>query len=296
MKKTLPLMLAISILTFFSSCENSSYEDTIHYTTSPEITKTTEESTVITSTSSFEATTETLPSMTMEIGYISVSEMIDLSLDVVKISVFADGNISAPEVPGEYIKDLVYEIVLSSNGQYMEFQKLKENELTIYMPLEGYRKLITNNQKILISGITTSGERINEYISPSLNADSYFSDEPMQVSDEFLHFALTNYFEGAYSERDLLNIPRLSVSYCNDARGCGINIDGNWYAYETYFDIEKPTMIPDTLLQDLRYFHAIYKVQLFEQTNERTALLAEYEKATNPYLVTYPAWEDMNEN
>ncbi len=221
--------------------------------------------------------------------------------NAIKVTINLQGKLLVGHIKGEYIENYQYEVIRDTKGNPVDARKYAENEIVLYLPIAYYKN--KEDQSIVITGQTQDGIDIKETIYLDFDVDAQYSDASLQMKDAFLHQALTSYFEGEYSERDLLDIDILQIScVSNDGTGAPSykiyfrnsqkeTIGKNYY-YSDFFDTHIPLAISDELLSDLIYFHALKQISLFENNGERLKILDTWEEKLLPYEVTENTWSD----
>ena len=221
--------------------------------------------------------------------------------NAIKVAINLKGKIIIHDIKGEYIENYQYEVILDTKGNPVDARKYAENEIVLYLPIAYYKN--KEDQSIGIKGQTQDGIDIKETICLDFDVEAQYSDAPLQMKDAFLHQALTSYFEGEYSERDLLDIDILQIScVSNDGTGAPSyriyfrnsqkeTIGKNYY-YSDFFETDIPLTISDKLLNDLIYFHALKQISLFENNGVRLKILDTWEAKLLPYEVTENTWSD----
>ena len=147
-----------------------------------------------------------------------------------------------------------------------------------------------------------SGYPYENTVALTLDPADYFSDEPLTMNDPFLDAALREYFGGDYSERDLLNIVSLTISYwlinsygpnepyimfsANNEEDRRIH---TYYYYSEFFDEPSDGCMPETIEEDVRHFHGLTIIVLGDQNGYR--IPEELEQELMPYEVTENIWD-----
>ncbi|MBQ8496537.1 MAG: hypothetical protein IJ489_03670 [Clostridia bacterium] len=221
--------------------------------------------------------------------------------NAIKVTINLKGKLMVDHIKGEYIENYQYGVIRDTKGNPVDARKYAENEIVLYLPIAYYKN--KEDQSIGIKGQTQDGIDIKDTIFLNFDVDAEYSDAPLQMKDAFLHQALTSYFEGEYSERDLLDIDILQIScVSNDGTGAPSyriyfrnsqkeTIGKNYY-YSDFFETDIPLAISDELLSDLVYFHALKQISLFENNGERLKILDTWEEKLLPYEVTENTWSD----
>ncbi len=277
MKKCVYIMILFMLLISFSSCKDTPLEDTLSYdtigtsTTLPPASEETSSQTVTT------VETVKLPETPMSVPM--VTEELDKEKNAVKITVTGDGAYYFPAVRGTKVENFKYELIGNSSG-YMQANPLPmETPVVVYYSLSDYMRAQKENHTLWIK----SGDGQDTYHPFTLDIPSLFSDDPLTLKHEFLHAALTEYFGGKYSERDLLTIEGLFISYGQkyfmsyERMSNFISIQKTLedtpirYDESRFFHIsaeETAIVIPETLMEDLSYFHALRSLELVDSWEE----------------------------
>jgi hypothetical protein len=159
-----------------------------------------------------------------------------------------------------------YDLFQNSGGYFQVNMLPTETPIVVYFPISEYIKGISFT--VRWDSVNEKFETTHHDISyrPTIDVYSYYSDEPIRVRDEFLHFALTKHFGGEYSERDLLSIRRL-VYTCDV-----LNLD-------TFQRISNCIVI-ETEESDLNYDHIQYRYYYSQPNN-----IGNYEAILKRYLI-----------
>ena len=332
MKQKITVLLLCGMLFFLVSCKEDLPKDAIIYTTPPATTVTvatsntllpdfSTESTDITDVNSTLQTTTQVQNPYVEQTF-SFKEEFDTKHHAVKITI-----ISNKKAFVKYLRDET-EFIIMLEGEYIENYKYfsdrlddgklgigndyMESPIVIYLPVSKYE--ILKGKTLYIQGENykdTNGKMNTASAAYTLNFDyeTCYSTEPMRMKNEFLHKALTAYFDGEYSHHDLLDIEILYIDYKNfDTESriylppvitIGYSNGGEWitksYSYSDFFDdiIEKPSFMPSELLEDLSYFPTIQSVLLRDMEGDEK--FDEIEKTLLPYKVTEDTWSDESQ-
>lgn len=332
MKKRLGVFLvSVLIILIFTACEDEQPKDTINYTTpSIEIGETTIDTSTNNSVTTLSDTTEaisttqtTSSSLVSNIDQtFSFKEEFDTKHHAVKITVTSNKKVfikylrdeteSIIMLECEYIENYKYFSDRLDDGKLGIGSDYMESPLVIYIPVSKYESL--KGTTLYIQGENyrdTNGKMNTASAAYTLNFDyeSCYSREPLLMENEFLHKALTAYFDGEYSHHDLLDIEILYIDYKNfdmESRiylppviTIGYSNGGEWitrsYNYSDFFDdiIENPSLMPSELLEDLSYFPAIQSVLLRDMDGDEK--FDEIEKTLLPYKVTEDTWSDESQ-
>lgn len=269
MKKRLAILLVFAMLAALSSCAGTEPADTLDYTTPPVSTETPAET-----TSDTTGATEKpeLPEPTL-----TVTEEVDWEHNAVKITVSGDGMYYLPQIRGEYIENYRYEVGVNSSGRMQAFPLPMASPVVLYYPISAYKRDTTPTE---IVKVDAAGKTYREEYSFSLDIASMLPDEPIELQDEFLHAAMTDFFGGEYSQRDLFSIGELFIDYHRLAfqsydrepnliqiRKESSDTPVNYY-YSDFFDTpveETPSLISDAMLEDLKLFRGLYSLLLQEK-------------------------------
>ena len=332
MKQKIAVLLLCGTLSFLVSCEGDLPKDTIIYTmpSATTVTATTSntsfndvltESTTITDVSSTSQTTTSVKNSHIDQTF-SFKEEFDTKHHAVKITVISNKKVfvkylrdeteSIIMLEGEYIENYKYFSDRLDDGKLGIGSDYMESPLVIYIPVSKYESL--KGTTLYIQGENyrdTNGKMNTASAAYTLNFDyeSCYSREPLLMENEFLHKALTAYFNGEYSHHDLLDIEFLYIDYKNfdmESRiylppviTIGYSNGGEWitrsYNYSDFFDdiIENPSLMPSELLEDLSYFPAIQSVLLRDMDGDEK--FDEIEKTLLPYKVTEDTWSDESQ-
>lgn len=269
MKKRLAILLVLAMLAALSSCAGTEPADTLDYTTPPVSTETPVETTGDTTGATEKPE---LPEPTL-----TVTEEVDWEHNAVKITVSGDGMYYLPEIRGEYIENYRYEVGVNSSGRMQAFPLPMASPVVIYYPISSY---IRDTRPTEIVKVDAAGKTYREEYSFSLDIASMLPDEPIELQDEFLHAAMTDFFGGEYSQRDLFSIGELFIDYHRLAfqsydrepnliqiRKESSDTPVNYY-YSDFFDTpveETPSLISDAMLEDLKLFRGLYSLLLQEK-------------------------------
>ena len=202
MKKRLAILLVFAMLAALSSCAGTEPADTLDYTTPPVSTETPAETTGDTTGATEKPE---LPEPTL-----TVTEEVDWEHNAVKITVSGDGMYYLPQIRGEYIENYRYEVGVNSSGRMQAFPLPMASPVVLYYPISAYKRDTTPTE---IVKVDAAGKTYREEYSFSLDIASMLPDEPIELQDEFLHAAMTDFFGGEYSQRDLFSIGELFIDY-----------------------------------------------------------------------------------
>lgn len=269
MKKRLAILLVLAMLAALSSCAGTEPADTLDYTAPPVSTETPAETTGDTTGATEKPE---LPEPTL-----TVTEEVDWEHNAVKITVSGDGMYYLPEIRGEYIENYRYEVGVNSSGRMQAFPLPMASPVVLYYPISAYKRDTTPTE---IVKVDAAGKTYREEYSFSLDIASMLPDEPIELQDEFLHAAMTDFFGGEYSQRDLFSIGELFIDYHRLAfqsydrepnliqiRKESSDTPVNYY-YSDFFDTpveETPSLISDAMLEDLKLFRGLYSLLLQEK-------------------------------
>lgn len=269
MKKRLAILLVFAMLAALSSCAGTEPADTLDYTAPPVSTETPAETTGDTTGATEKPE---LPEPTL-----TVTEEVDWEHNAVKITVSGDGMYYLPQIRGEYIENYRYEVGVNSSGRMQAFPLPMASPVVLYYPISAYKRDTTPTE---IVKVDAAGKTYREEYSFSLDIASMLPDEPIELQDEFLHAAMTDFFGGEYSQRDLFSIGELFIDYHRLAfqsydrepnliqiRKESSDTPVNYY-YSDFFDTpveETPSLISDAMLEDLKLFRGLYSLLLQEK-------------------------------
>lgn len=269
MKKRLAILLVLAMLAALSSCAGTEPADTLDYTAPPVSTETPAETTGDTTGATEKPE---LPEPTL-----TVTEEVDWEHNAVKITVSGDGMYYLPQIRGEYIENYRYEVGVNSSGRMQAFPLPMASPVVLYYPISAYKRDTTPTE---IVKVDAAGKTYREEYSFSLDIASMLPDEPIELQDEFLHAAMTDFFGGEYSQRDLFSIGELFIDYHRLAfqsydrepnliqiRKESSDTPVNYY-YSDFFDTpveETPSLISDAMLEDLKLFRGLYSLLLQEK-------------------------------
>lgn len=155
--------------------------DTLDYTTPPAVTTGPE--------SPPDTTAATEPPEVPE-PTLTVTEEVDWEHNAVKITVSGDGRYYFPNLRGELIENYRYEIGVNSSGRIQDFPLPMESPVVAYYPISSY---IRETSPIEICKVDANGNTYREEYAFSLDIASMLSDEPLELQDEFLHAAMTDF-------------------------------------------------------------------------------------------------------
>lgn len=269
MKKRLAILLVLAMLAALSSCAGTEPADTLDYTAPPVSTETPAETTGDTTGATEKPE---LPEPTL-----TVTEEVDWEHNAVKITVSGDGMYYLPQIRGEYIENYRYEVGVNSSGRMQAFPLPMASPVVLYYPISAYKRDTTPTEIIKVDA---AGKTYREEYLFSLDIASMLPDEPIELQDEFLHAAMTDFFGGEYSQRDLFSIGELFIDYHRLAfqsydrepnliqiRKESSDTPVNYY-YSDFFDTpveETPSLISDAMLEDLKLFRGLYSLLLQEK-------------------------------
>lgn len=290
------MLLACAMLGALSSCAEAEPADTLDYTTPPVVT--TEPESPPDTTAATEPPEVPEPTLT-------VTEEVDWEHNAVKITVSGDGRYYFAEgVRGEWIENYCYEIGVNSSGRTQAFHLPMESPMVAYYPISSY---IRTTKPIEICKIDANGNSYYEKYTFSLDIASMLSDEPIELQDEFLHASMTDFFGGEYSQRDLLSVGVLFISYHRmafqsyDREPNRISVQKersdtptNYYSSD-FFDMpneEAPSIIPEAMLEDLKLFRGLYSLSLVDKwdSGNQELYLEIAGRVANGYVVTENTW------
>ncbi len=309
MKKCVYIMILFMLLISFSSCQDAPLEDTLSYDTIG--ISTTPPPSASKETSSQPLTTvETAKLPETPMSAPTVTEELDKEKNAVKITVTGDGTYYFPAVRGTKVENFKYELIGNSSGYIQANPLPMETPVVVYYSLSDYMSAQKENRTLWIK----SGDGQDTHHTFTLDIPSLFSDEPLILKNEFLHAALTEYFGGEYSERDLLTIEGLFISYGQKyfmsyermsnfisiqktLKDTPIRYDESRF-FHTSAD-ETAIVIPESLMEDLTYFHALCSLELVdsweegsqEEWEQRRELYKEFARQTaRGYEPTEDTW------
>ena len=289
------LLIGVAALSL-ASCNNHKWTDSLDYTTrgSTESISTSQSSSgTIKPIDPIEITGDVV--VELEDG-LTVYESYDLEKHAIKLIFVGDKEYYFPDLNPEYVVNVKYELFQNSGGYFQANMLPMETPIVVYLPISEYIK--GSSFTVRWDSKNDKLETTHHDISyrPTIDVYSYYSDEPIRVRDEFLHFALTKHFGGGYSERDLLHIGNLTYE-CNSMQLTTMGRASNWirfqsgkddssYVYyymnspdgseesssevivfpEFFMDCEpnaQPTAVSDEAMADIeQYFHGLYDVKL----------------------------------
>ena len=296
MKKIIALILMCEMVCSLSSCKGQMPKDTLEYKTkgsTGSISVSESTSGTIKPIDPSEITGDVV--VNLENG-LTVYESYDLEKHAIKLIFVGDKEYYFPDLNPEYVVNVKYDLFQNQGGSFQANMLPVETPITVYLPISEYNKG---------SSFTVRGDSKNDKLEtthhdisyrPTIDVYSYYSDEPIRVRDEFLHFALTKHFGGEYSERDLLHIGNLTYE-CNSMQLTTMGRASNWIRFQSGKDdssyvyyymnspdgseessseiivcpeffsdcesTEQPTAVSDEAMEDIeRYFHGIYDVKL----------------------------------
>lgn len=296
MKKLLAIFLACAMLGALSSCAETDPVDTLDYTTPPVVTTGPE------SPPDTPAATEPpeVPEPTL-----TVTEEVDWEHNAVKITVSGDGMYYFPNLRGELIENYRYKIGVNSSGRTQDFPLPMESPVIAYYPISSY---IRETSPIEICKVDANGNTYREEYTFSLDIASMLSDEPIELQDEFLHAAMTDFFGGEYSQRDLLSVGELFIKYhcmafqSYDREPNKIMVQKErsdtptTYYSSDFFDMpneEAPSIIPEAMLEDLKLFRGLYSLSLVDKwdSGNQELYLEIAHRVARGYEVTENTWD-----
>lgn len=234
---------------------------------------------------------------------LEVTEEFIAELDAVKITISGNGQYYLPNVKGEYIENYQYrlESSISRPGVMVDRPVPMDSPVVIYLPVSSYCGMGFDRQ-LSVTSMDESGYPYENTVALTLDPADYFSDEPLTMNDPFLDAALREYFGGDYSERDLLNIVSLTISYwlinsygpnepyimfsANNEEDRRIH---TYYYYSEFFDEPSDGCMPETIEEDVRHFHGLTVIVLGDQNGYR--IPEELEQELMPYEVTENIWD-----
>ena len=205
-----------------------------------------------------------------------VSEELDKEKRAVKITLTGDGLYYFPALNGEFVEDYQYLLSVNSIGSYQDNPQPMEAPVVAYLPLSYY--LIEGNT-LDICKVGKDGKHYNVVYELSLDIECDYSEEAITLKNDFLNKALISYFDGEYSERDLLSIDSLNIYYYNPILGTckkssnsiyileRNSIEWTVYYYSDYFDEpidNTPSIIPIEIVEDLKFFNALGNLTLVD--------------------------------
>lgn len=295
MKKMLAGILAGMMLCALVSCADAPPDDPFDYT-APSVT-TTESATPSDTTAVIEPPEVPEPTLT-------VTEEIDWEHKAVKITLSGDGMYYFPSLRGELIENYQYRLGVNSSGRMQDFPLPMESPVVAYYPISSY---IRKSNALEICKVDENGKVYREDYTFSLDIASMLSDEPILLQDEFLHAAMTAYFGGEYSERDLLTVGILRIQYNRmafqsyDREPNHIQILKELsdtpvnYDFSDFFDVpneEAPSVISAAMLEDLKLFRGLFSLELSDKYDpDRRALYLKIAQETaRGYEVTENTW------
>lgn len=291
MKKHLAILLVFAMLAALSSCAGTEPVDTLDYTTPPVSTEEPADTT---------SATETPKQPELPEPTLTVTEEVDWGHNAVKITVSGDGMYYFSGVRGEYIENYRYEVRVNSSGWMQDFPLPMASPVVIYYPISSY---IRKTKPIEIVKVDAARKTYREEYSFSLDIASMLPDEPIELQDEFLHAAMTDFFGGEYSQRDLFSIGELFIDYHRLAfqsydrepnliqiRRESSDAPVNYY-YSDFFDTpveETPSLISDAMLEDLKLFRGLYSLLLQEKwdSGNREKYIEIMQQVSRGYEVT----------
>ncbi len=331
MKKSVIGLILAAILLLVISCGQAPLTDTVAYTTpmqsvpSDFATETKGGSEGMNSTTSLVTTdiavneTTVQDSLTHIEQIFSFTEEFDAKHNAVKITVSSNKKAFVKYLrdetdylivlDGEYIENYKYFSDRLDDGRLGVGNDFMESPIIIYIPVCRYAELQGKILHVQGENYRDSNGKLNTVNTAytlCFDYQMYYSADPIQMKNEFLHQTLTAYFGGEYSHRDLLDIEVLYVDYENfdmDSRrylppsiSIGYTVGGEGilttYCYTDFFEksVEKPSLMPSDLIEDLDYFPALRYIRLRDIEGDEK--FDELEKAHLPYRVTEDSWSE----
>lgn len=293
MKKILAGFLAGVMLCTLASCGDVTSDDPFDYTTPP----------VSTPEETADTTAAAKPPEVPE-PTLTVTEEIDWEHGAVKITLSGDGMYYFPNLKGEHIENYRYKLGTNSSGRIQDYPLPMESPVVAYYPISSY---IRKTTPLEVCKVDENGKVYWVDYTLSLDIASSLSDEPIRLQDDFLHEAMTAFFDGEYSERDLLGIGRLFISYhcmkfqSYDREPNRIMIQRsnsdtpvNYYSSD-FFDMpndEAPSIIPTAMLEDLKLFRGLYSLTLVDKwdSGNQELYLKIAQEIARGYEVTENTW------
>ena len=266
MKKYIATLLIGAAALSLASCNNHKWTDSLDYTTrgSTESISTSQSSSgTIKPIDPSEITGDVV--VELEDG-LTVYESYDLEKHAIKLIFVGDKEYYFPNLNPEYVVNVKYDLFQNSGGSFQANMLPMETPIAVYLPISEYIK--GSSFTVRWDSKNDKLETTHHDISyrPTIDVYSYYSDEPIRVRDEFLHFVLTKHFGGEYSERDLLSI-RMLVYTCDV-----LNLD-------TFQRISNCIVI-ETEESDLNYDHIQYRYYYSQPNN-----IGNYEAILKRYLI-----------
>ena len=294
MKKMIAFLLMCAAVCSLASCKQTP-KDTLEYTTKGSTNPSTTAST--SGTEKPIDPSEILGDIVVELeNGLTVYESVDPEKHAINLIFVGDKEYYFPDLNPEYVVNVKYDLFQNQGGYFQANMLPMETPIVVYLPISEYNKG---------SAFTVRWDSVNDKLEtthhdisyrPTIDVYSYYSDEPIRVRDEFLHFALTKHFGGEYSERDLLHIGNLTYE-CNSMQPSTMGRASNWIRFQSGKDdsvyvyyymnspdgsdapssevivcpeffadcesTEQPTAISDEAMEDIeRYFHGLYNVKL----------------------------------
>lgn len=233
-----------------------------------------------------------------------VIQEFDAEHNAVKITVLSNDKCRVSNnIKGEYIENYQYDIVELPSGDKVPVCLNMDSPIHIYIPAKVYIAYANNNESEYFQ---IYGNESSVIVKFDFDILSCYSDAPMEMQDDYFHKALTEYFGGAYSKRDLLQIDALAIRYtdeknlasrpASDTRPlCSIvMIDYGVKEYIfTDFGEEPPTIISEELLSDLYHFFELDNLHIIDGAYQERHL--QYEEIIHdlkPYEVTENTWSE----
>lgn len=300
MKKIISVILFGTMMIGMTACNHAEPKDTLEYTSSL--------STAETTANRSESTGSETDIADAKEPTLYVTEELDKEKKAIKITLTGDGRYYFPNLSGEFVENYQYELGYNSKGNYQDYPLPMEGPVVAYLPLSYYLEKANGKKPLIICKVAENGSTYDtEYIF-SLEIESFYSDESITLKNDFLDAAIRRYFDGEFSERDLLSIERLDIYYYNpiwesrdknpnsihiQKRGSG---EQTVYYYSDFFDMptaDTPSVIPAELIEDLEFFDALDYLTLADKSTGETKELYKkiMENVIKEYRVTENTWD-----
>ena len=201
-----------------------------------------------------------------------VTEEFVSELDAVKITISGSGHYTVPALAERLIEeteDTEYTVYVNASG-HMQVDYLPAKSLTIYMPVHAYFGEGAINRDLHIVKYGANDHYFYTDYPLTLDPAEYYSDQAITMNNAPLDAVLRGYFDGDYSERDLLCVQSASLYYVRLAEGYTtappelslVVWDGQRYTTLTCsLDLEgaeSTEAFVEALEEDLRHFHAFH--------------------------------------
>ena len=300
MKKIMFVILLGIMVLGMMACNDMGDQDTLEYNSSFLTEKSTSED--------LESTESTTDITVVEEPTLHVIEELDKEKKAVKITLMGDGQYYFPNLKGEFVENYQYELAVNSKGYYQDYPLPMEGPVVAYLPLSYYLEKVDGKKPLMIRKVAQDGANYEVEYTLSLEIASFYSDESITLKNDFLHAAIKKYFDGEYSERDLLTIECLGIYYYNPILGSRDKSSNSIYIqkrgsdeqiiyyYSDFFDTptaDTPSVIPMELIEDLEFFNALDYLTLADKSQGETKELYKkiMEQTVKGYQVTENTWD-----